>query len=134
EPEFLRWLTSRPARLTYWTGLQGLPASVVCEYRYRFAFFRGQAAVGRVQNDLVLPAFAARHANLLPAFDCGGEGVYLPRVGKLVGNRFFGCKVAVTPQLQLNQSFHIQRIVGPEDARVADNLQGRAIVGASCDH
>ena len=60
-----------------------LPARVVCEGRYLFTFSRGQAAVGSVQNNLVLPAFLSRNWKHFPAFDRGSKTVYLPRVGKL---------------------------------------------------
>ena len=93
-----------------------------------FTSSRGQAAVGRVQNDLVLPSFLARHWKHFPAFDSGGEAVYLPRVGKLVGKGFFGDKLSVAPQFQPDRPFNIQRIIGPEDAGITDNLQRRAIV------
>ena len=99
--------------------------------RYLFTFSRGQAAVGSVQNELVLPALLARHWKYFPTFDCGSEGVYLPRVCKLVGNGFFGDALSVAPQFQLNRPFNIQRIFGPENAGVTDNLQRRAIVGTS---
>src|SRR5271157_81700 len=112
-------------------GLEGLPARIVCEHRHFFTFSRRQAAVGGVQNDLVLPALLARRWKHFPAFDCGSETVCLPRVGKLVGNGFFSDPLSVAPQFQLNRPFNIQRILGPEDTGFADNLQRRAIVGTS---
>ena len=42
------------------------------------------AAVGRVQDLLIAAAFLAGNRELGFAFDGGGEGIHLPRVGKLV--------------------------------------------------
>jgi hypothetical protein len=56
----------------------GLPSKGVCGHRHLFTFSRGQAAIGSVQNQLVLPALLARYWKHLPTFDRGSKGVHLP--------------------------------------------------------
>src|SRR4029077_4129294 len=84
---------------------------IVCDRRHFFTFPRRQAAIGGVENNLVLPALLARDWKHFPPFDRGSEGIDLPRVGKLVGDSFFGDALSVAPELQFNRTLDVQRIV-----------------------
>ena len=70
----------------------------------------------------------AQHWKHFAAFDRSRESIYLPGIGELVGNAFFRDALPVSPQFQLDRMLDIQRIVGSNNASVADNLQRRAIV------
>src|ERR1700678_2164812 len=77
------------------------------EARYLFTFSRRQAAIGGVQNDLVLPTLLARRRKHLPTLNRRSEAIYLPRISKLVGNRVFGRALSVAPKFYSDRMLNI---------------------------
>src|SRR6266576_1122894 len=94
---------------------------------YLFCFPTLQAVKGSIQDFLILPALLSQSREFcFPTYGCG-KHVDLARICKLIGNDFVLDYISVAAQLQVNRTFDVQPIVGPQHASFANELDGRPV-------
>ncbi len=89
-----------------------------------------QAAVRRIQDFLILPAFLAGNRKLGGALNSRSEGIHLPRVSALIRYCLPFDDGSVATKFQSNRVLYVQPVVGAQRSVLTDNFNWRAVAGA----
>ena len=87
------------------------------------------AAIGRIEDHLVLPAFFTGNAELAFAFHRGGEVIHLLRIGEMVRNSLVVNHLVVTNQIDGDREVDSHTFIADQCAILAANLDCRMIFG-----